>query len=282
MCKKIINSFNPHLWGVRGVRLLLLLFIGTNYAFAIEPSRQFDFNHQYTIAVNLTESEYAPPMNVITIVVKDKTTGKPVYQFQDEGVPLDFFLKKMGNKKLFFYSIHSGGESGGSVTLRYLSLKSGKILNKTVAESPANFEFVNVDNVGSEEIVTRDVRFEWFEVEKDCHIINFYFWYFDTEQYFFPKIFSYQDNNFIDNTFKFKSYLQNHYLTPLENFLVKNDDDQNYIVGFIQYFYISAKLDLANPALTFIKKYNKPLKHYSCRDNKNITTTVFDYQNVSR
>ncbi len=218
-------------------------------------------------------------MRSITVKVKEKPTNKTVYQFQDEGIPLDFFIKKVGAQKNFFYLIHSGGESGGSTTLRYLTLNKGQILNKMVEESPASFEFVDVDKDGNAEIVTQDMRFEWFEVEKDCHIVSFYAEYFDSSEYFFPKIFTLENSEFVNNTFKFKKYLQHDYLANLEQMLLKDGEEKSYIAGFIQYFYVSAKLGRTKSALTFIKQHNKPFQRYRCQDGKTVNTTVFDFIN---
>jgi len=59
--------------------------------------------------------------------------------------------------------------------------------------------------------------------------------------------------------------------------LIADTDESTYIVGFIQYFYVSAKLGKAEKALSFIKQHNKPYKHYHCQNQKQINMTVFEF-----
>ncbi len=248
----------------------LLICSYTNFSHAKEMQFSWDENH--VIQVKIKESKFAAFLSNITITMTNTNTDKSVIFFQDDTIPLEFIVKKIGTQQFFFYSTHSGGESGGYITLRYLTLdKNGEVLNRVLEETPANFEFVDVDKDGKEEIVTQDMRFEWFELKTDCEIIGFYAQYFDTPAYFFPKIISYQNHSFINNTFKFKSYLQKHYLSSIEKMLLEENEEKNYLAGFIQYFYVSAKLGLRNQALSFIKKHNKPYT-----DCQGINSTVFD------
>ncbi len=248
--------------------ILICSYINPNLSHAKEL--HFLLNENHVIQVNIKESELAAFLNNITITIKN--TDKNLVVFQDDVIPLEFVVKKFGNQQFFFYSTHSGGESGGYITQRYLTLdKNGEILNRVLEETPANFEFIDVDKDGKEEILTQDMRFEWFELEKDCEIISFYFRYFDVQAYFFPKIYSYENHSFINNTFKFKKYLQKHYLFSIEKMLLEDNEEQNYLAGFIQYFYVSAKLGQGNQALSFIKKHNKPYT-----DCQGINSTVFD------
>ena len=206
---------------------------------------------------NVNISQPNCDLSDITIRVKEKSTQQLVYQFEEFGIPLDFFVKQIGTDSWFFYSIHSGGESGGLTALSYLSAilpgisekaqadvsenrsslskeqPESPVLNNLLEETPASFEFVDVDKDGNEEIVTQDMRFEWFEVENDCPIIGFYAEYFDATPYFFPKIFTLEGNAFVINTFKFKRFLQD-YLVQIETMLEKDNEEKHYLAGFIQ------------------------------------------------
>ncbi|MCK5717140.1 MAG: hypothetical protein KAH77_06570, partial [Thiomargarita sp.] len=162
-------------------------------------------------------------------------------------------------------------------TLKYVILKEGRIENHVASDSPASFKFLDVDHDGIEEIVTHHLRFEWFEVEENCSIMSFYPEYFETLEYFIPKILTFKNDRFVDNTFEFKEYLQKHYLALLEKRLRIDEYEKNYIAGFIQYFFISAQLKQRKAALTFIKKNNKAFQYYHCQDDIRIQTTVFDF-----
>ena len=253
--------------------LSLFLIFQSSHSFSKEI---FDWNTKYSIQVE--NSEWAGFMYYsINITVKEKKTKKTIAIFQEEGLPLDFFVKKLAKQELFFYTIHSGGESGGITTLRYLILKDGKIENHLVLDSPALFKFVDVDKDGNDEIITQNLQFEWFEVEENCSIIGFYFEYFEIPEYFVPRILTFENHRFVDNTFKFKKYIQEQYLALLEKELEREEYEKNYIAGFIQYFFVSSKLGMTKKALAFIKRHNKPFQHYHCQDNKSVNTTVFDF-----
>lgn len=257
--------------------LFLFIISHASYSQTEQRSREFDWNDKYIIQVELKESQLASFMSSIDITVQEKTSNNIVLELQEDGMAPDFFIKTIGSQKIFFYSTHSGGESGGTTILKYLTIRDGKVLNETLDESPASFEFIDVDQNGTEEIITKDTRFQWFEVEKDCHLIGFYTEYLDSLNYFFPKIFEFQEDQFIETTFKFKNYLTNKYLLPLEKTLTENEPEKNHIVGFIQYFYVSSQFNLTDHALIFIKKHNKPFQYYHCQNSKTVETTVLDF-----
>jgi hypothetical protein len=276
------------------LRFVVLLLLSVSWCFAADISKQFDWNDKYLIQVESTESEMIPILSVITIRVTEKTSQQLVYQFEELGIPVDFFMKKMGDENWFFYLIHSGGESGGLTTIGYLSLPpalrmspldnhsslpnvKSPVLNTLLEESPASFQFVDIDKDGNDEIVSQDMRFQWFEVEKDCPIIGFYAEHFDATPYFFPKIFTAKGNALVINTFRFKRFLQDNYLAQVETMLKKDHQEKHEIAGFIQYFYVSAQLGLAESALAFINKHNKSFQYYSCQNNHQIHTEIFDF-----
>lgn len=273
---KLVNITRVKMLKIFQILSVLILFlVGDSHAKELPTS--LDWNEKYSIQVELKPSEFAPFLQSITVKVTEKTTGTNVYQFQEIGIPLEWVVKEIGSHKVLFVLIHSGGESGGSTLFRYLTVQKGQIQDNTLDDSPASFEFVDVNQDGKLEIVTKDLRFEWFEVEPPCHLIGFYAQNFDILQYFVPKIFTFQNTKFVENTFSFRQYLQNHYLSQVEKMLVTDNNDRNYLAGFIQYFYASTKLGKTNQAFAFIKKHNKPFQQYICQNGKTVNTTIFDF-----